>query len=377
MNELEKVAAAFDRKDYRQAAQLLKPLYQKSPQDPWVIFYIARLQEVNNKAEAAEKFYRQVMRETTIPKLLAQARQGLQRIQNNEENKRKQAIAEAKNDPNNIGIGALILEPINNEDRKEAAQKFGRIMKLDPYNARQFLQSRGWRLYRTGNIGELRVYSQELREANIPTFCAALTDIKKIKVFRVNYFTAADRQATVVCQNENNELGSVNFNWSEIAWRVEGLLPIFKEVVTSDYRSRDKIKWKEITHDYAKVWDLHLPARRCIIRLCDLTYQFQEGIKFVTQQQEKGIQLNHATNRIKWNNLLTHINPKLSKIPIWSEFTPFAETALDYPDFLEQITPYIDVFRREDTLWDSAFQLYTGLVYLKNTSTTMTSNKNK
>ncbi len=366
MNEIEQVTEAFERKDYREAARLLKPLLQKSPQDPWVQFYSGRLQELNGKAETAENLYRQVMRNTTIPKLLAQARQGLQRLQTREQELRQQAIAQAKADPDNTGPGVLILESISNEIRQTAAQQFARIMKIDPYNARRLLQSRGWRLYRCGVVGELLVYGEELRQAGIPVFCGSVADLKKIQVFRVNYFTALDGKANVICQNEANQVGSLSFDWSEISGRVEGLLPIFAEVVTYDPRRREKVQWKETTHDYAKVWDLHLPGRNCILRICDLSYEFQQGITLAVAQ-EKGIQIAQTTNRIQWNHLINLLNQKMPKVKVWSDFTPFAETALEYSDLLQHINPQIGLFREEDSNWDPVFQLYSGLVFLKNT----------
>ncbi len=38
MNDIHQVAAALERKDFRQAAQLIKQLQKNSPQNPWVQF---------------------------------------------------------------------------------------------------------------------------------------------------------------------------------------------------------------------------------------------------------------------------------------------------------------------------------------------------
>ena len=77
---IEQVVAAFDRKDYTAAGELLKQLLQESPHNPWLQFYVGRLHEVSDKLEAAETVYRQLLRETTNAKIVAQARQGLQRL---------------------------------------------------------------------------------------------------------------------------------------------------------------------------------------------------------------------------------------------------------------------------------------------------------
>ncbi|PZV15213.1 MAG: hypothetical protein DCF22_07540 [Leptolyngbya sp.] len=39
---LDQVAAALERQDYQTAAQLLKELLKRSPQDPWVQLYVGR-----------------------------------------------------------------------------------------------------------------------------------------------------------------------------------------------------------------------------------------------------------------------------------------------------------------------------------------------
>jgi predicted Zn-dependent protease len=73
---IDQVAAAFERQDYRTAAQLLQQLSQDSPQNPWVQFYLGRLDEVSGKLETAEEIYRQLLRNVSNTKIVAQARQG-------------------------------------------------------------------------------------------------------------------------------------------------------------------------------------------------------------------------------------------------------------------------------------------------------------
>lgn len=359
---IDQVAAAFNQGDYRTAAHLLQDLQAQSPEDPWVQFYVGRLQEVSGELEAAIATYRHLLREFPNSKLATQARQGLQRVQALEKAQRQQAIAAAKSDPANTGSGFLVLESITGEARLAVAQSLARIIKLDPYTAQAQLPSRGWRLYRTGPLAELQVYGQELLNAGIPVFWVPLAAIEKIRVFRVNHFQAVTPQVVAVCQNEMNQLGSIAFNWSEVARRVEGLLPIFEKVVDLDVRL--KLQRKEQTQDYAHFCDLHLPDRQCILRICDSNYQFQQGVDFSRRQNDVPSMM-QTTVRLNWNNLLKFFNQNLPSTPVWSDFTPFAETALEQLDLAPKFKPHIDLFRRAETSWDSAFQLYSGLVFLK------------
>jgi hypothetical protein len=357
---IDQVAAAFDRQDYKTAAQLLKQLQQQLPDDPWVKLYIGRLQEVTGKSEAAEMAYRRLLRETTHSKVVMQARQGLQRLETEARQKREHAIAQATTDPGNTEQGVLILAAVSSEARAAAAQQIARIMKLDAYTARLHLPSRGWRLYRVGAIGELQVYGQDLRAADIPVFWTPLTKIEEIRVFRVQHLQAATPQATVICQNELDQIGSLTFNWSEVTNRVEGRLPVFEDVV--DVGAYNKLKRKEQTQDYAQVIDLHLPQRGCILRFCDWSYQFQQGVRFDADSDEM-LSGAPATTRIRWNKLVYFLDDRLSAVPVWSDFTIFAETALEHLGMVKGFQTHIDLFRKAPTQWDAAFQLYSGLVF--------------
>lgn len=356
---LDQIAAAFDRKDYKTAAQLVKQLQQQSPNHPWVKFYIGRLQEVSGKAQAAEAIYRQLLQEATNSRLAAQAREGLQRLETIAQIHRQQAIAQAKADPANAGLGFLILEPIANEARQAAAQQFARIMKLDAYTARLILPSRSWKLYRTGNLGELQIYGQELRAAGISAFWVSLAAIEKIRVFRVQYFQSASPQVTVICQDENDQVGSLTFHWSEVANRVEGMLPIFEDVV--DVGAFNKLQRKEQTQDFAQLLDLHLPKRKCILRLCGRTYQFQQGVVF-DASQDGSMPTAQTTTRLRWNKLLEFLDDRLAAVPVWADFSAFADSALEHLD-LVTLPAHIDIFRKEPSQWDPAFQLYSSLVF--------------
>jgi tetratricopeptide (TPR) repeat protein len=358
---IEPVAAAFERKDYRTAAKLLKQLLKQSPENPWVQFYLGRLHEVWGKYEQAEKVYRQLLQNTTNVKIITQARQALQRLQELEQQQRKRAIMEASKEGDRAEFAVLVLEPVSKEFKTQAAQKLARIMQMDTYSARLLLPSRGWRLFRSGALAELKFYGQQLRKAGVACFWATLAALEKIQVFQVCYFTQFYPKAAVVCQNQAKELGYLYFDWSEVKGRVQGLLPIFEEVVDRDVRG--KLKRKTQTQDYLQFCDLHLPGKQCILRLYDCGYQFQQGIELGSCASEK------STIAKNWSNLLALIDQKLPEIKIWSDFTPFAETALEQTEVLDQIQPHIYLLRREKTNWDPAFQLYSGLIFLSLSST--------
>ncbi|MGL5080496.1 MAG: tetratricopeptide repeat protein [Microcoleaceae cyanobacterium] len=367
MSDIQKVEAALECRDYRTAAQLLKQLQQASPDHPWVNFYIGRLYEATEKQDRAEKIYRQILQRATHSKVIAQARQGLQRLETLEKSRRQAAITQATAHPQASEPGVLILEPMPPEQKVAAAQHLARIFTTDPYTARMQLQSRGWRLYRTGPVGELQIYGQEMQRVGIPVFWASLAEVNKINVFRVLYFQALGPRPMVVCRDAQGQLESIGFNWSEVTQRVEGLLPLFMETLDFDPRRQrsERFRHKNTTQDYAQVNDLHLPNRRSILRFCDQSYDFQQSISLASSAADLSIPLSQGTTRLNWNRLLATFSQNLTFNSIWSDFTPFAETVLDYTQLLKQIPAHTDLDRKSETPWDAAFQLYSGLVFLQ------------
>ncbi|WP_293351439.1 MULTISPECIES: tetratricopeptide repeat protein [unclassified Microcoleus] len=379
MTDIHEIATALESQDYKQAAQLIKQLQKESPENPWVQYYIGRYYELTNNPDKAQTTYKQILRDITNPKIVSQARQGIQRIETAQQNLRQQAIETAKNDPSSLEPGLLILEPVSPEDKPAAVQNISRIFKIDAYTTRMQIQSRGWRLYKTGPIAELRIYGQELLNAGIPVFWATLADIKNIQIFRVQHFQSLSSPA-VVCKDNLDRLGSIEFNWSEVSQRVEGLLPMFIEIMDySPNRRNEQFRHKEITQDYAQICDLHIPSRNSILRICDQSYEFKQGVDFTqssatsvaspqsknkTSRVKKSPQMPQSTTRINWNHLLEIFDQQLD-VTVWSEFTPFAETVLDYTHMLSKIESHVDVERKSETPWDSAFQLYSGLAFLR------------
>jgi tetratricopeptide (TPR) repeat protein len=369
---LDQLIAAFERRDYKTAATLVKQLQQQSPDNPWVKLYAGRLSEVAGKLEMAEAAYRQLLQETTNTKVAVQARQGLQRlVEQAKQQAAPVAPATAPVAPATVlassptsssagtGTGFLVLEAVPAEWRQAAAQRFAEIMSLDAYTAKLLLPSRGWKLYRTGAIDEIQSYAEALLQAEIPGFWIDLAAIEAIRVFRVHYFATVSPHVTIVCENESGQLGSLTFEWAEVKNRVEGRLPIFEDVVDTD--SRNQLTRKEKTQDYAQVIDLHLPKRKSILRIGDWDYQFQQGIVF-DASQDGGLPMAQSTQRIRWNQLVYFLDQQLASVPVWIDFSHFGETALDHLALLH-LKSHINLLRKAPSKWDAAFQLYSGLIF--------------
>lgn len=354
---LNDVVAAFERQDYQAADRLLQLLLQENPQNPWVQFYLGRLHEVSGELEAAQKIYLALLKEASNQKLMAQARQGWQRIETIRQERKQRNLAQATAEPNSTQLGVLILEAIADDRRTIAAQKFAQIMQIDPYTARLKLSSRGWRLYKSGAIGELKFLGQQLKAAGIPCFWTTLAEIQQIRVFQVSYFQSVQiSTATVFCQDEQGQMGELSFNWSEVSDRAIGLLPIFEQVL--DRNARGKLQRKTKTQDYAHYCDLIVPSRRCILRLHDNSYQYDKGVTIADCA-------NQTTIRLNWNNLLNFLPKYLPAAQIWSDFAAFGESVTDQPELLERINSHIHLMRRVQSHWDSAFQLYSALILTK------------
>ncbi len=365
MKEIKEVAAALERKEYKQAAKLLKQLQKEKPENLWVKLYIGRWYEETDKLESAEKAYRKLLKDATNPQVMTQARQGLQRIEAVQKQRQQEAIARAKSDPGNAEPALLILEAIdkeNKENRQAAIQNFARIMNLDPYTARMQLQNSGWRIYRIGPVGELQIYSEQLVKVGIGAFAVAIAHLETVQIFRVRHIQSVKPKATVVCEDRSGQKGSLTFNWSEATAKVEGLLPIFMDAMDYDPRRKtQQFRRQEMIQDYANICDLHLPGRRAILRFCDRAYDFPQGL------QLRQVSDRENTNRIKWNSLIDLLNLHLGKIKVYSNFTPFGETTTrDYTQLLGRLKSDVELERKEDSLWDPAFQLYSLLAFFKN-----------
>ncbi|WP_373547007.1 tol-pal system YbgF family protein [Chamaesiphon sp.] len=367
---LEQAASALNRQDYQTAAKLIAALVAERPDDPQVQLYAAQLQEATNKLDRALEIYRLLLQQTVNLKITTEARRGIGRIEELQAQDRASELAVARNGiTDNIEPGFLVLEPISTAQKQSVVQKFAEIMALDPYSARLQLPSRGWRLYRLGQMGELEFYRDRLQQAQIPCFCVSQHDIQQMYIFRVSHFQSFHPQPTIVCTDDRAELRTFNFNWSEVTQIVTGILPIFEEVVEIDARNRTYRKPKIL--DYVQICDLQLRDRRSIFRLCSQTYNFCEYKQSIAQNRHQltddlsdrswNSQSLPLTSRDNWKNLLSQIHEQIPIIPTHNNFKPFAETAIGYPELLQHIDPHIELLRRADSHWDRAFHLYSTL----------------
>lgn len=365
---LDQLASAVQNEDYSAANELLRELQQEDPTNPWISFYSARLQEAEGFVNQAHQAYLSVLRTSTHPKIMTQARLGIKRIeqlqQNQQEiadNERQAALEAAMNTPESQEMGLLILEKIPNEEKQTAAQKFAEIMKIDAYSARLQLPSRSWRLYRTGAIGKLSIYAENLNKAGIPCFAVSIKQINRLNVYPVLFIESITPNITIVYQPQKGQRDILTFSWNQVSQRVEGMLPIFEECV--DVGLRGKLERSIEILDYAKFCDLHLPQSQTILRFCDQTYQFHQGYSMIS---EEIVTEGTTTKRDYWNYFTSFINQNLPNKPVWSDFTPFGETTIDFAEILKQIDSHVNLLRREETPWDAAFALYSGLAFLKN-----------
>ncbi len=357
---VESIIDAINAENYQEASELIYHLKEEQPDNIWIPFCEARLAEAQGYVDLAKERYRQLLPNAVNPKLMRQIRQGIERIDRQETVQRQSALNRAMEERGALEMGILVLESIPNELKKTAAQKFGQIMNIDPYTARLQLPSRSWRLYRTGAIGKLKFQAQELQQADIPCFTALVSQINSLKVYRVLYIESLEPQITVVYEPKKGQRDIFKFQWSAVEQLVEGLLPLFEECV--DIGLRGKVKRKTETLDYAKICDLHLPKSNSVIRFCDQQYRFLEGKSFSEKQKATDGQ---ATMKESWQHIMEFIGQQTANSPVWSEFTPFGESAIDFQELLKLINPHIDLLRREDTPWDGAFHLYSGLAFAK------------
>lgn len=346
------VTAALDAQDYRRATQLIKQWRKASPKDPWMLLSIGRLQEGTLQWDAAEKTYLTFLKRVNNPKLMVQARDGLKRVQRAREASRQEALDDAKAILGSDDPGVLVLLPP--EDAQQAAMELAKILRIDPYMARLQLPKRGMRLQRTGPIGELQYYGEGLQAANIPAMWSTIDDLKTVQVFQVQSFQAVAPKPVVVCQSPAGQMGSIEFDWSEVTQIVRAQLPVFEYVM--DKGPWGKAKRKELVQDYVQVIDLHVHGRKIILRICDRTYEFRKSVALVPNQT------NLTSTRIRLNGLLQSIT-RSTNCPTLDDFTNFGQGALEMMPLLPYMPVYLELDRRKPSDWDTAFQIYTTLLF--------------
>lgn len=353
------IAAALEQKDLRTAAQLLKQWQQQDAKDPKFMLMVGQYQEASDRWEQAEKTYLKVLRQVTNPKLMSQARQGIQRVQAHIARVKEHALETARAQPDGVAPGLMCLEPVPKEQRQGAAQGLAQVMEMDPYMARLQIPSREWRLYRVGPVGELQYYSQALTAAQTPAFWVKYDDLKELQVFRVQNFRRVQPQPEVICVNAEGQAGAIAFEWLEVSQIVMGQIPLFESVV--DVGAWRQLKRAEKTQDYAEMIDLHCHSRGCILRLCDRTYDFRKGnpLPDADAIPDKGLSM-----RPQWQALERYLRDRVLG-PVHQGFGTFGDHAMEFIDLLPPLNPQIDLSRVKESNWDPAFHLYSGLHFLR------------
>ncbi|HIK36548.1 MAG: tetratricopeptide repeat protein [Geminocystis sp.] len=356
----EEIAAAIEAGDYQKAKSLMAQI-ALSADNPWCGYYRALIVEKEGDLELAESQYRQIIKDNVFcePKLLKNIRDALERILQAKRAREEEKKQEFQAIENSEELAVLILEPVAPEERQNIAQALAKIMKLDTYTARLQIPTRSWRLFKTGSFGDLSYYQFRLRQKGIPCFCHPVSLVNKLPIYQVAYIEESTENClltTVIKEGEEAE-EKLNFLWDKINNIVLGLLPIFE--LTTHVDAKGQIQRKISTLDYVNLCDLHLIQENVILRLSDNSYEFSRGI----QLTEAG-----KTNQEKWRNLMKYIKEKTPSAKIWNDFTPFGEGAVNFSEMLKQITSHINIFRREESVWDEAFQLYSGLIFLQTSS---------
>lgn len=345
MIDIENIAAAIKDKEYAIASELLAELRKDEPENAWGIYYLAALHEAQGKLDAAQRVYRLVLRQTTNPQIIAQARLALHRVEATEQEQKEYTRRQFLTQADSEQPGLLILEPISPEAKKTAVPEFARLMGIDIHAARGQLPTRTLRLYRTGSLGELKYYHFYLRKAQIPSFYLPISDLKTIQVYQVDCFI----NFTPVPKITYNGHESLSFNWEDVSTTIEAALPLFSSSV--DISARWEIQRKINTLDYVRLWDLHLPKKRLILRLCDNHYQFLQNL-----------QAPHQTNAQRWQLLRESIRQNLPPMDNMGKFDHFAPSAMDFVQLLEAIKAQTNIFRVQETPLDAVFELYSRLI---------------
>lgn len=358
------IAAAIEKKDFRTAAKLLQQWQQQDAKDPKFLLMVGQYQEATERWEQAETTYVKILRQVTNPKLMSQARQGIRRVQATVAQAKEQALQTARAQPDGEAPGLMCLEPVQGEHRQTAAQGLAKVMSIDPYMARLQIPGREWRLYRVGPVGDLQYYSQALTAAQTPAFWVKLADIKGLQIFRVQNFRRVQPQAEVICMNAAAQVGAIAFDWSEVSQVVMGQIPLFESVV--DIGAWRQLKRAEKTQDYAELIDLHCHSRRCILRLCDRTYDFRKGnpLPNAAAIPDKGLAM-----RPQWQALVQYVRDRVNG-PIHDGFTTFGDQATEFIDLLPPLNAQVDIARVKESNWDPAFHLYSGLHFMRHAEVT-------
>ncbi len=210
-----------------------------------------------------------------------------------------------------------------------------------------------------GPIGEMALYGQQLRSQQIPAFWLTEESLSQPRLLQVQAVLDVDGPPRVL-GTVKGDAQELQFDWSEVSACVQGSLPIFDRLLELDVLRREfstRSKREGIT-DYAAMIDLHLKSQNTILRFCDRTYDFHQGHDWhiADKLEQTGV-------RSQWKHLVNWINAATSNFATsnavyWNDFTPFGETAIEFPHLLKSIDPGFYLYGQEDSRWNPAFHLY-------------------
>lgn len=350
------IELAIESEEYSKAEDLLQELMKSEADSLWLRYYQALIKEKQENFIDAERDYRQVIKDSIYPDiaLIKLIRDGIERIAKANREKEQKILEEYTNTNNSQDLAVLILEPVPLDEKKNLAIKLAKTMKIDNYSAMLQIPIRGWKIYKTGYFGELNYYQNKLYREGISCFCYSLKDVNKMIIYQVKYFQVQGNEVIFFCNNKEQKEINLIISWGRIKNKVRGLVPIFEMTTHTD--ARNKVRKKQSTLDYVTFLDFHLPEDNLILRFNDYSYEFD---------RDSNLESKSITAKEKWKELVTFIDEKTFFAKTFSDFTLFAEGATQFPEMLKQITSYVNLFRREESLWDEAFQLYSGLIFLR------------
>jgi hypothetical protein len=355
----EALEQAIDNQDYEIANQIIQDLDKQKVDKLWLKYYQTLILEKQEQLAQAEANYRQIIKESIYPdaKLINLIRNGIERIvllQKEKQEAKKQGF---KNIENSEDLAVFVLENVDLNEKQKLAAQFANIMGIDRYTATLQIPTRSWRLYKTGKLGELNYYQDELAKIGLPCFCQPLNKINQINVYQVNYLerTNNNHQLKFFCQDQEGKEEIVQLATKDISAWVQAMIPLLELTVNLDQKNR--IQKKKSTLDYIAFSDLHSLNHNAIFRFNDRAYQFE---------RDEHIKPESNTTKQKWQDLVNSLQTIINDSLVWSNFTLFGEGVIQFPEMLKQIDSHIHLFRREETVWEEAFQLYSGLIFLQN-----------
>lgn len=345
--------------NYQEAKEKLSQLIVEEKDRLWYRYYSALIAEKEGDLSLAENSYREIIKDSIYPDpaLIKLIRDGIERILKFYQSKKEEKKQEFRTIEDSQDLAVLILEPVKPEDKKNLAPQLAKLMEIDNYTATLQIPTRSLRLYKTGSLGELKYYQFELSQGGIPCFCHPIKNINKMDVYQVKFIENDGNICDLTIENDLEEEKKYTLNWTKVKSKVQGLIPIFE--MTTHLDARNKVQKKQSTLDYANFFDLHVISDNVILRFSDHFYQFEAGLT---------VGENSKTTQEKWKKLVNYLQGKTLDINLLSNFNLFAEGVIHFPEMLKQITAHINLFRREESIWDEAFQLYSGLIFLQTLS---------